>query len=111
MRIIVAHNVYQLAGGEDIVFASEVDLLRKNGHDVFTYVRDNAELANMPPITAALETVWSGRAVKEIGEIIDATRAELVHFHNTLTRISPSAYYAAKAKGAAVVQTLHNYRL
>jgi len=50
MRIIVAHNVYQLAGGEDIVFASEVDLLRKNGHDVFTYVRDNAELANMPPM-------------------------------------------------------------
>ena len=34
-----------------------------------------------------------------------------MHFHNTFPLISPSAYSAARAEGAAVVQTLHNFRL
>ena len=34
MRILICHNFYQQPGGEDQVFASEVDLLRKFGHDV-----------------------------------------------------------------------------
>jgi glycosyltransferase involved in cell wall biosynthesis len=35
----------------------------------------------------------------------------VAHFHNTFLRISPSAYYACRAAGVPVVQTLHNYRL
>jgi glycosyltransferase involved in cell wall biosynthesis len=35
----------------------------------------------------------------------------LVHFHNTFPLLSPAAYHAARSAGAAVVQTLHNYRL
>ncbi len=35
----------------------------------------------------------------------------MVHFHNTLPLISPAAYWGARRGGAAVVQTLHNYRL
>ena len=38
-------------------------------------------------------------------------RPQLAHFHNTFPLISPSAYYAARAEGVAVVQTLHNFRL
>jgi glycosyltransferase involved in cell wall biosynthesis len=38
-------------------------------------------------------------------------RPQVVHFHNTLPLISPAAYYAARAEGVAVVQTLHNFRL
>ena len=38
-------------------------------------------------------------------------RADVVHFHNTLPLISPAGYYGARAAGAAVVQTLHNFRL
>jgi glycosyltransferase involved in cell wall biosynthesis len=38
-------------------------------------------------------------------------RPDVVHFHNTFPLISPAAYAAASASGAAVVQSLHNYRL
>jgi len=38
-------------------------------------------------------------------------RPNVAHFHNTFPLISPSAYYAARDEGVAVVQTLHNYRL
>lgn len=111
MRIIVAHTIYQQRGGEETVFESEVDLLRKNGHEVFTYVRRNDELTSIPAPIAAAETIWSREAARAIADLVKTTQAELVHFHNTFLRISPSAYYAAKERGAAVVQTLHNYRL
>ncbi|MFK4980096.1 glycosyltransferase family 1 protein, partial [Klebsiella pneumoniae] len=38
-------------------------------------------------------------------------RADLVHFHNLLPLLSPAALWAAAAADAAVVMTLHNYRL
>ena len=38
-------------------------------------------------------------------------RPDVVHFHNTFPLISPSGYYAARAEGVPVVQTIHNYRL
>jgi glycosyltransferase involved in cell wall biosynthesis len=38
-------------------------------------------------------------------------KPQVVHFHNTFPLISPAAYYAVKAEGVPVVQTLHNYRL
>jgi glycosyltransferase involved in cell wall biosynthesis len=38
-------------------------------------------------------------------------RVDLAHFHNTLPLISPAALYGARAAGAAVVQTLHSFRL
>src|SRR5205814_1104988 len=42
---------------------------------------------------------------------IRAQRPRVAHFHNTFPLISPAAYYAARAEGVGVVQTLHNFRL
>jgi glycosyltransferase involved in cell wall biosynthesis len=39
------------------------------------------------------------------------SKPDVVHFHNTLPLISPSAYYACARHRIPVVQTLHNYRL
>ena len=38
------------------------------------------------------------------------SKAEVAHFHNWLPQISPAGFYGARRAGAAVVQTLHNYR-
>ena len=37
MRVLVVHNFYQQAGGEDTVFRAETALLRHHGHDVETF--------------------------------------------------------------------------
>ena len=60
-----------------------------------------------------MATVWNRRAsAAELTAVIRAgARADVVHFHNTFPLISPAAYYAARRAGAAVVQTLHNFRL
>ncbi len=46
-RILVVHNHYQQPGGEDEVFAAEVDVLRAEGHDVVEYTEHNQVIAEM----------------------------------------------------------------
>lgn len=111
MKILVCHNFYQQPGGEDQVFAAEVDLLRRCGHDVLTVELDNDAIGAMSRPAAAMTTLWSRAGYERVRDATAAHRAEVVHFHNTFPLISPAAYYGAHEAGAAVVQTLHNFRL
>jgi glycosyltransferase involved in cell wall biosynthesis len=104
-NILVAHNYYREPGGEDIVFAAESALLRACGHTVTTFTRDNSGIGSVALAAAA---VWNPATTRALGT---TPPARVAHFHNTFPLISPSAYYAARRTGAAVVQTLHNYRL
>ncbi|MDP9172848.1 MAG: glycosyltransferase [Planctomycetota bacterium] len=111
MRILICHNFYQQGGGEDQVFAAEADLLRRYGHDVETYAVHNDEIAGMGKIALAGATIWNRKAAGEVSSRARKHRAQIVHFHNTFPLLSPAVYWAARNQGAAVVQTLHNYRL
>src|SRR6185295_17621667 len=106
MRILVCHNFYTQPGGEDEVFAAEVALLRRFGHDVSTFELSNDALETMSKSALVATTVWNGQSHKAMRAAVRKSGAEVVHFHNTFPRISPAAYYAARAEGAAVVQTL-----
>lgn len=109
--MVVAHNFYQQAGGEDQVFADETALLESRGHTVTRHTVHNDEVNNLGRLTLAGRTIWNRQSYKELYELVRRERAEVVHFHNTFPLLSPSVYSAARAAGAAVVQTLHNYRL
>jgi glycosyltransferase involved in cell wall biosynthesis len=111
MRILVCHNFYQQPGGEDEVFRAEVELLRHFGHEVATFEMDNDAVETMSKPALMAATVWNGRSYAAMRQAVRKLNAEVVHFHNTFPLISPAAYSAARAEGAAVVQTLHNFRL
>jgi glycosyltransferase involved in cell wall biosynthesis len=111
MRILVAHNAYLYRGGEDTVVEAEIALLRRHGHEVVLYRRDNAELDALPLWQAAMDSVWSKRTVMEAGRLLASFRPHLIHAHNTFPLISPSLYGIADELGIPVVQTLHNFRL
>jgi glycosyltransferase involved in cell wall biosynthesis len=111
MRILVAHNFYKQAGGEDQCVAAEVALLRSRGHEVIEYYAHNDAVDSMSGVRVALRAVWSRPAHRELGALVRARRPQIAHFHNTFPLISPAAYSAARAGGARVVQTLHNFRL
>jgi len=111
MNIIVAHNFYQQPGGEDQVFAAEVDLLRRFGHNVETFVLHNDAIAQIGRARMIAATMWNHQTYRSLRQLARATRADVVHFHNTFPLISPAAYKAARDGGAAVVQTLHNFRV
>jgi len=111
MKILVAHNRYRYRGGEDTVVDAEVDLLRRHGHEVLVYLRDNEELTRMKNHCAALQTLWSHKAVADVTTLSEKFRPELIHSHNTFPLISPSLYSVAKQLNIPVIQTLHNFRL
>jgi len=109
--LVLVHNRYRHAGGEDEVFEAEAALLESRGHVVERFTLDNRDLREHNPIAMAAATVWNARTYRALRQVCRRTQADVVHFHNTFPRVSPAAYYAARAEGAAVVQTLHNFRL
>lgn len=113
-RILIIHNKYRYAGGEDSVMQNEVRLLESHGHHVVLYQKDNSELDYYPlldKLRLPLRTLYSISSAKDIRTIIKQEQIDIVHIHNTLPLISFSAYYAAKQCDCALVQTLHNFRL
>ena len=111
MRILVVHNYYQQAGGEDRVYLEETDLLESRGHKVVRYTLHNERVAATNPVALTKKTFWSSEAYGDLDGILRRERPDVAHFHNTFPLVSPAGYYAAKAAGVPVVQTLHNYRL
>ena len=111
MKVLLAHNAYQLRGGEDAVVDAEAALLRANGNVVVEYRRHNDELEGMSRAAAAIDTLWSRRTRADLEALIAAEKPDLIHAHNTFPLLSPSLYWAAHRAGIPVVQTLHNFRL
>lgn len=111
LKLIIAHNRYQERGGEDTVFAAEVDMLRQHGHEVFPFVDDNRRIQEMHTLQIAARALYSRDSYRTFLEYLDYARPDLCHFHNTLPLLSSSVYNACRERGVPVVQTLHNYRL
>lgn len=110
-KILVVHNGYLQAGGEDLVFAEETSLLEEHGHEVLRHRVHNELASKMGRTRLASKTIWNRSAYRELRALIRRERPGVVHFHNTFPLISPAGYYAAAAEDVPVVQTLHNYRL
>jgi glycosyltransferase involved in cell wall biosynthesis len=96
------------------VMNAEAHMLRRAGHDVRIYVRDNDEIDSGGLIRAAslaMNTVWARDTYRELKIILSNDKPDIAHFHNTFPQVSPSGYDACRNEGVPVVQTLHNYRL
>jgi glycosyltransferase involved in cell wall biosynthesis len=111
MRILSIHNSYQIRGGEDESRQAEEKLLREMGHEIEVYEENNDRIATLNPLDVALRTVWSQEAYQIVQQRLQQQTHDIVHVQNFFPLISPSVYYAAKAEGVPVVQTLRNYRL
>lgn len=110
-RVLLVHNRYQRPGGEDFVFETESALLEAAGHPVARLELHNDAADGLSKVELARRTVWSREGYARVEAAARAHRADVVHFHNTLPLVSPAGYYGARAAGAAVVQTIHNFRL
>lgn len=111
-RILIVHNRYQQRGGEDAVVEAEAALLSAAGHDVAVRLVDNDAITGLGSKIATLARVAGNRARADwMAEQVIAAQADVVHIHNFFPRLTPAIHGGARRAGAAVVQTLHNYRL
>lgn len=110
-KILLCHNVYQQAGGEDQSFEQEARLLESRGHEVVRFSVHNDVIDSMSHLQVARRAVWNSEAYAELRTLIRDQRPDVMHCTNTFPLISPAAYYAARKEGVPVVQSLRNYRL
>ena len=112
MRVLLVHNRYRFAGGEDVVVHAEKVMLEKHRHEVALVKADNSEISGvLKTISIGFKAVHSRAAEKRIAAELAHFRPNILHIHNFFPLFSPSIYYAGRQAGVAVVQTLHNYRL
>jgi glycosyltransferase involved in cell wall biosynthesis len=111
VRILSVHNRYQIRGGEDECYEAEVALLREMGHEVEVYEENNDRVADLGKVQLAVKTIWSQDTYQNVRQQMASAPCDVMHVQNFFPLISPSVYYAAKAEGIPIVQTLHNYRL
>lgn len=111
VKILRAHNYYLISGEEDQCNQAEIELLKKYGNEVNLYVEDNEKVKKIGLIKTAVKTIWSQESYSNICALLNRGKYDILHCDNTFPLISPAAYYAAKAEGIPVIQTLHNYRL
>jgi glycosyltransferase involved in cell wall biosynthesis len=111
MKILLCHNYYQQPGGEDQSFAAEARLLETHGHDVQRFTLHNDSIDEMSHWDLARRTFWNRDTFHTLRRLIRRQRPDVMHCTNTFPLISPAAYYAARAEGVPVVQSLRNYRL
>jgi glycosyltransferase involved in cell wall biosynthesis len=110
---MVVHNRYQQRAGEDAEVDAEIAMLSARGHEVHPFIVDSQTIRTggiAGRARLALETVWSGRAARQLAAAVTTSRPAVVHVHNTFPLLSPSIYRVLDRSGAAVVQSLHNYR-
>jgi len=109
--VLAVHTYYQQRGGEDTVFDTEMEAMRNFGWDVHKLDASNFDLDQMSGAQKALGAMWSKSSAEKVRREIERVKPSIVHIHNFFPTLSPSVHWAAKEAGAAVVQTLHNFRL
>ncbi len=112
MKILLVHNLYKQAGGEDSVFRAERDLLRNQGHKVEELLYDNSVIRSFTDkLRSGLKALYNPTSAQDITGKIRDFQPDVMHVHNFLPLVSPSIFFAAKRGNVPVVLTLHNYRL
>ena len=113
MRILIAHSRYLsgAASGENRVVEDEARLLKQAGHDVWVLAPEPEASGVMGQLRAGTSAIWSPRSAHAIDRIVREHGVDVVHVHNLFPTLSPAVLRAAASAGAAVVVTLHNFRL
>ena len=112
MKILLVHNFYRTAGGEERYVKSLAKLLTRKGHKVLIYSKNNKTIPDgfIPRVKVSLSMFWNKRVYDELGEFIDSFRPDIAHFNNIYPLITPTAYHVFKKNKIHIVQTVHNFR-
>lgn len=109
-RVLLLHNRYRAAGGEERVVDELAALLAARGHAVARLERDSAAVGRAQAARALLRG-GEPEVEADVAAAVRAHEADVVHAHNVHPLLGWRALAAAREAGARVVLQLHNYRL
>ncbi|HXE45493.1 MAG TPA: glycosyltransferase family 4 protein [Conexibacter sp.] len=108
VRVLLLHNRYRAAGGEERVVDELEALLSARGNAVARLERDSGSVTRAQ---AARGLLRGGLDPADVAQAVRLHRADVVHAHNVHPLFGWRALAAARAAGARTVLHLHNYRL
>ena len=113
MRVLILHSRYLSgpASGENRVVEDESRLLREAGHHVRVWSPAPEADGVASHLRLGASAVWSRGSAEVVERVVRRDRIEVVHVHNLYPTLSPAVLRSAGRAGAAVVVTLHNYRM
>lgn len=112
MRILLIHNKYKQAGGEDGVFNTESELLAGFGHQVEELLFDNSVIDGFfSKVLNGLKFLYNPTSAKIITNKIESFKPDVIHVHNFVPLVSPSVFWVASRYKIPVIFTLHNFRM
>ena len=114
MRVLVLHNSYNVAGGEEVAVEQEIRMLRDQGNQVALYAVSNPAIHPRPlleQLALARTALWSKDSYYKVFEMCRDFEPDIAHVHNFWMTLTPSVHKACHDAGVPTVQTLHNYRL
>jgi glycosyltransferase involved in cell wall biosynthesis len=112
MKVLAVHNRYQMRGGEDTVFDSEVLLLAAAGAAVTTFVVTNDKITGVGSrISSFLQAPYNLLSYRKFARILAAEKPDVVHVHNFFPLLTPAIFDVCRSQRVAVVFTLHNFRI
>lgn len=107
-RVLILHNRYRVAGGEEeYVRRLEATLTRAAGA-VTVLQRSSDDIGSL---RAARGMLLGGLDAGQVAAVVRREQITVVHAHNVHPTFGWRALAAAREAGAAVVLQLHNYRL
>ena len=127
-RVLIVNKFYYRRGGDCVCALNLERLLRERGHEVAVFSMDHPE--NLPSewsrywasgvdfsggakekVAAVRRILGQGDIRKSFGRILREFKPDVVHLHNIHSYLSPIVGRMARAAGARVVWTLHDYKL
>ena len=116
MKVLIAHSRYRTTApsGENLVVDQESAALADAGHEVAMFERHSDDIGTWKLLDRAaipLRNARSRPVRRELTELLETERPDVLHVHNTFPLLSPSVLLAARDAGIPVVATIHNYKL
>jgi glycosyltransferase involved in cell wall biosynthesis len=115
VKVVIAHNRYSEAipSGENVIVDLEIAQLTAAGVEVVPFQRSSDSIGDLPlgqKVLLPISPVYSRPAQRELADLLEHERPDVLHLHNPYPLLSPWVVRTAHAHGVPVVQTVHNYR-
>ena len=129
MRILQINNCHFVRGGADAVYLNTIDLLKKNGNQVFEFsqlAQENVEsdyrytfVDNFDPLKYTIaqkilktpRQLYSFEASKKLSSLIEKERPDIAHIHLYKGVLTASILWVLKKYTISTCITLHDYSL
>jgi glycosyltransferase involved in cell wall biosynthesis len=126
VRILLIGNHWtEGPGGAETVLVLTARLLREAGAEVVPFAVAEERTLPTPlrdrlPVAAgsgartrfgeAWAGVWSARAYRALGDVVDRVRPDVAHVHHVFERLTTSVLDLLRRRGVPTVMTLHDYK-